>query len=356
MGCAWVGQAKVWCGFNMTVLITADWHASDNPRDAYRWNWLQNLPKILRKEKVELLLVLGDLTEVKGPHGASLVNPLVDIFYSVSQVCPVVVLQGNHDGFSADAPYFEFLRRVDKVYWVKVPTDLSELPNVTTKVLKALGKGAVFLPFSPNPVRDWKGLDFRDYDWAFAHQCFAGASAGHGHILGGTPLDIFPPKLKVVAGDIHVPQTIGNLTYVGSPFRIDFGDDFEPRVLLLEAGGKLRSIPCEGPQKRLITLSSPSDLARVDEANTGDVLKVRFDTTMAEHASWGAFAEKVRAWGAKNGYLIEGVQPVITDKSPRMSNVAKDKVVAKTDEQLLEQYAAAQGVDAKTLSAGKRLL
>lgn len=339
----------------MTILVTADWHVSENPRDNYRWLWLKKLPGLLRQKQVKLLLVLGDLTEVKGNHGAELVNPLVGIFRGLAKVCPVIVLQGNHDGFSADNPFFRFLEAIERVSWVGRPTPSQELQNVPVRLLEPLGRGAIFLPHSSNPERDWVEIDFRLFDWAFTHQCYAGSVSESGFQLPGTPLSIFPPQLKVVSGDIHRPQQLENLTYVGSPTTIDFDDSFQPRLLLITDKGQLQSIPCEGPQKRLVEVKSVVELKSVKGLNTRDILKVRIEISPAQHAEWPEIAAQVRAWGAKIGCEVYAVQPSIKAERKSMSKLRKN-APKRSDVELLREYAQRRSVDNNTLKAGEVLL
>src|ERR1035437_1458498 len=142
----------------MTVLITADLHVSDNPRDDYRWAWLKKLPTLLRKEKIELLIILGDLCESKDNHSAELVNALVDHLYALAAVCPVIVLQGNHDYLSSpDNPYFRFLQRIEGISWIGRPIPIRDLKNVPATVSRSLGR-AIFAPYSPNYERDWADI------------------------------------------------------------------------------------------------------------------------------------------------------------------------------------------------------
>ena len=338
----------------MTVLITADLHVSDNSRDDYRWTWLKKLPALLRKEKAELLIILGDLTESKGEHSAELVNGLVDGLHQAAEICPIIILQGNHDGFSVTSPYFAFLRRIEGISWVGRPTPIRDLKNVPATVSRSLGR-AIFVPFSPNYERDWADIDFKVYDRMFAHQTFANALSDSGFKLEGIPLSYFPKNLQIISGDIHRPQEIGNLIYCGAPFTVDFGDAFEPRCLLIEDNGKVRSTPCTGPQKRLVEIRSIAELAKQDQLAEGDILKVRLEISPGQHAEWPELAAKIRAWGAESGYLIHLVQPVVTALEKGSAKAIKAKA-AKSDEQLIQEYAKSRGLDERTEKTGLGLL
>ena len=344
----------VW--LKMPILITADVHLSINARDCYRLNAMQKFPTLLKKQGIELLLILGDLCEEKDNHSAELVNAVVSLVYSFAQCCPVIILQGNHDYQSGpDNPFFGFLRRIERVSWVGQPTALNSLQNVPEAVSRALGRGAILLPHSANPDRDWRDLDFRKYDWAVTHQTFAGATSDSGFKLSGVSLSLFPKHMQIVSGDIHHSQQLGNLTYCGSPFRIDFGDDFEPRILLIDDKGKIKSLPVDGPQKFLVEVKTIGELQKQAHLQPGDILKVRLTIRPDQHADWPALVSQVKAWGAEKGYLIDAVQPIVVGGQKSMT---KDKPLApkQSDEQLLTDYAKARGVDEKTVKIGLGLL
>jgi hypothetical protein len=230
-------------GFTVKVLVTADLHLSANPRDAYRFKFMDRIPRLIEKYEVGMLLVLGDLTEMKDYHGSELVNKIAGYFKSYADMIPVVISRGNHDGTDPNNPFYQFLQHIKGITWINNPTE-------------DLGEGigpAMYLPHTSNYKKDWANINFDKYRWVFAHNTFKGAQGGFGHILDGIPIDVFPADARVISGDIHVPQKIGPVRYVGAPYRIDFGDQYQPRVLLLE-GDKLTSIKLGGPQKQLIDM------------------------------------------------------------------------------------------------------
>jgi len=335
----------------MTVIITADLHVSENPRDEYRWRWLEKLPQLLRKEKAEFLLILGDLTEAKYGHSASLVNRLVSILHNVAAVCPIVILCGNHDSLLGEEAFFGFTGLLERVSWVSRPTPLASLKNVPGSVSSQLQ--AIFIPYSGKPERDWADIDFSEYDIAFAHQCFAGATSDSGFKLKGVSLSLFPGDLQIIAGDIHTPQEFGNLIYVGSPFRIDFGDSFQPRYLRL-TGNKIESVPCEGPQKQVVEAGNVKELTELRGLAEGDILQVRICIKADEYSKWGETVAAVKAWGAKKGFVVDAVRPIIGSKTKSMAKVSK--APTKSDADLIKDYAAARGVGEDTLKTGLNIL
>lgn len=230
----------------MATLVTGDWHESANPRDSYRWRFLEEtLPALIKKHQVKRVLALGDFTEAKGGHEAGLVNRLVDDIEAISRLAAFYALKGNHDYLSEDVPFFRFLRHLDRVRWINEPTRLK---------FKDLG-ACWFLPHEPDPTKAWDSGYFTDdpesTSWYFCHQTFAGAKSESGREMAGAPHSIFPKGARVISGDVHVPQKTGPVTYVGSPTRIDFGDVFQPRVLIIK-DDKITSVPVHGPQKVLV--------------------------------------------------------------------------------------------------------
>lgn len=334
----------------MTILITADLHLSANPRDEYRFLFLEKtLPKLIEEEGVGLLLVLGDLTEDKHGHEAELVNRIVNGFHKLAQLCPIVILQGNHDWQSSpDNPYFGFLGRLRDVVWVRDPTPLARLKTVPETVARAC-KG-LLLPHSANPDRDWAEIDFGRYEYVFAHQCFAGALSESGHQLGGVSMSWFPRRVKVIAGDIHRPQEHGQLIYVGSPYCVDFGDGIEPRVLILSEGA-LESVPVPGPQKRLIEIDDLRSLRKV-KLNPGDILKVR--ASVGSYEAWPEFQKGIAEWAEDAGVILHQSQPII--QNPLSGKVSLSKNAAKSDEELLKEYAQKRQLGEGHLKTGLKLL
>jgi hypothetical protein len=208
---------------------------------------MDTIAALIKKHKVDELIVLGDLTEEKDYHPATLVNALVDVIYSFSQLCEVIILRGNHDYTSIDCPFFQFLRRMDRVRWL----------NTVTRLKLSIGD-CLFLPHTRDYKTDWAKLpQLEELDWIFAHNTFEGSVTEHGKRLSGIPTTFFD-DFRVISGDIHAPQDVGSVRYVGAPYQIDFGDLFEPRVLLLDRMG-IKSISVFGPQKRLLLASRGHD-------------------------------------------------------------------------------------------------
>lgn len=332
----------------MKALISADWHLADNARDEYRWRFVeQELPEILQDEGVSLLLFLGDATEAKSGHSAELVNRLVAAFKRLALLCPVVGLTGNHDGLSPSKPFWAFLAELERVSWVQTPTVLADLKNVPESF--PTGASTILLPNTQNHERDWEDIDFRRFKWAFAHQSFAGASSESGFKLSGIPLSYFPKDLEIVAGDIHQPQTLGQLTYVGSPYTVDFGDAFKPRVLLWN-GKRLESLQIFGPQKQLVEASSIKALSK-QKLEKGDIVKVRLE--IDSYDDWPEAKKEIEAWALDQGVTLHLAQPIIASATAQRSTPEFETL---SEEEILKAYAKKHDLNAAYVSVGLRLL
>lgn len=330
-----------------TTLATADIHASANPRDAYRWVFLeQTLPAMIAEHAVERVLVLGDLTEQKSGHSPELVNRLVDAFVAIAERAQVYILKGNHDYVAEDVPFFRYMRHLPRVRWINEPTRLR---------LRGLGD-CLFLPHTSRI--DELTSTIHEADWYFCHQTFAGADLG-GRKADGASAPFPSSRGRAVSGDVHVPQKLGRVTYVGSPYAVDFGDDAEWRVLLL-GDNKVRSVPVPGPQKRLVSIVgefNERDL-RVHQkifrvVRPGDVVKVRVELSAATKASRADVRARVREWAVSEGIQLYATEIIAPKALPERA--AHDRHRA-TDEELVRAYAKKMGQGKVTVAAGLKIV
>ena len=161
----------------------------------------------------------------------------------------------------------------------------------------------------------------------------------------------FPKGVRVIAGDIHQPQEAGPLTYVGSPFNVDFGDEIEPRVLLMKADG-LDSIPVSGPQKRLVEARGLKDLMKQKGFRKGDLVKVRVE--VESYDKWPAALKAIQEWADSAGVVLHQAQPLI--QNPLAAKVSLEKKATQTDEELLAEYAKKRQLADGYLNTGLKLL
>lgn len=336
----------------MSVLITADLHLTDNVRDSYRHKFMRDLPVKLKKSGASGSIILGDLTEQKDRHSAVLVNAVVDHIANLTKIAPVLINRGNHDYVDEENPFYRFLQRIEGVTWVNAPVAAENLPMPFKSELR----GGLILPHTTHYKRDWKGLGINKRELVLAHQTFSGADVGFGHRLEGIPLDVLNPNGYTISGDIHVPQVLEPcLEYVGSPYRIDFGDEFEPRMLLLrnaKQGHTVESLPVDGPQKRLIDCAMGVEPSALPTFCAGDIVKLRVRVPTKHKPNYNEFKDEAYKWAERNGLILHAVVPVFE----KGSIAPRSKSSMKSDEQLVETYAKARGVPNKDLRVGLNLM
>lgn len=327
----------------MRRLVTSDIQLSKNPRDAYRMAFFSKaLPDLVLKYKPDQLILCGDITEEKDNHPASLVNEIVNSFCALADLCEVIVLQGNHDFLHNEHPFFAFLENWKSIHWISRPEELD---------------GCLYLPHTRDYKKDWKSIDFtndgKNYDFIFAHNIFEGVKA-NGQLLSGISSKIFPDDICCISGDVHEPQTIadGKIIYVGSPCLCDHGDNYQPRVLLLE-DLNIKSIKVYGVQKRLIDFTY-GDTPFDDAANDGDIVKIRVNLEMKHIPKWAEIRQEVESWATKNKWIISSIAPVVAYvQGERQKLVSSSK---KSDNEYLTSFVQRTGMDEHTAEVGNQII
>lgn len=334
----------------MPVLVTADLHFSDKARDAYRHAFVDVLASVIKDRDVTTLLILGDLTEAKNRHDAWLVNQIVGHLLKLADLCDIVIVQGNHDAEDATCPFFGFTRTMrDSVVWISSPRVMT---------IDDLGK-CCFLPHT-HDVKDWDVVrkSFSKCSYIFAHNTFAGTKVA-GHEFGGIETSVFPKGATVISGDIHVPMTVGPVEYVGAPYLVDFGDDYDPRMILLD-GDKVESIDCTGPQKRAVTLK-PKNIDYLEDVfskvNENDIVSARVYLSQNAYVSkWAYIKESLIRFCDERNIILFQVRPILEKRKLDASVAKGGGNSSKSDDVYYDEYAKARGLSTAISNAGKRFL
>lgn len=316
------------------ILVTSDPHFSANPRDAYRFVFLTEiLPRLLKEYNVETLYLLGDLCEQKDEHSAVLVNAVTDGLRLLSNLVEIVYLMGNHDFQQSGHPFFKYIRHFG-IRYVTKPTKIG--PHL-------------FLPHTRTPEKDWK--DLPNAKMIFTHVAFKGVKADSGYELDGIDPALLP-DVPIISGDIHRAQSFDNITYVGAPYSVDFGDQTDGRVLLLE-NNKTESVFVGGPQKRVVRFL-PTKSKWDGDFYPGDVVRVEVPLKSDEYARWGEIKASIQKWAVKNELYLD---TVIADIK-KVQRPAKEikRSAPMHDEQVIDSYGKIHNIDAKTIAVGKEFL
>ena len=321
------------------MILTADWHLDDKPENNYRWEVFRALEKLLATTEEKEIFVLGDLGDRKDRHSADLVNRVFDEFNGLlAHGADIHVIMGNHDAPLNGPAYWEILNNIQgKLNFYSEPAALGDL---------------ILLPYTPNPSSDWSDIDWDAYKAAFLHQPIAGGIYNGGKLEHGSAMPVFPRKLHAYAGDLHYPQVVKGVTYVGSPSRVRFGDNHSCRLLVLNSDYEIaEELVLDSPLKSIVTITDMSELKSL-EWLPGDMLRVRFEFEPGRHEGFPVEVQRIREWADKEGVVLASVEGVVMQdkavvEAPRFD---ADPVA------VMAAFAKQEGLDEGLVEAGNWLL
>lgn len=314
--------------FLYPILLTTDLHLTDNPLDAYRFELFGVIRKLVKQSGVKSLVIGGDLTDAKDEHPARLVNRVVEEFTSLD--IPVIINKGNHDYEQAEHPYFRFLNEIPGLVFVDSP------------MVFDTGDGEwVVCPYSKARPIPGQELVTRDTTHCLFHQTFDGARASNGQemesklIASGLP---HADTCTYLSGDIHVPQRLGQIEYVGSPYHVHFGDRFSPRMMLWNSPTEVENIKWKGLHRFTAPIASVKDLDALD-IRQGDQLKVRLQLARSELADWQEHKSSVQAWCDRHGVKLCAVELITPKARKQLAHDTINTPRSASFETVLERYA-----------------
>ncbi len=330
----------------LPALLCSDLHLTGKPDDEYRWSLFPWLRQQCAHWEVQTLAILGDLTDAKDFHNAELVNRIVNelVLTNAAVGRSMKILQGNHDYLRAGHPFFGFLSKLPNMEFVAKITDSS-----------AEGESCLWLPHTRTPAKDWAGLDLSHYAQVFMHQTITGAKASNGQLMEGEALPDLSAAGKIWSGDIHVPQIIGPIEYVGSPYHVHFGDRFRPRCVLLLPRGRVEVLrfPCLSR----ITLDVESlDALKAERLRAGDQVKVRLHLKTAEAYEWQRIRRDALDWLKAREVQVYGIE-LIAPKHRKRVRVSDSRQAKTLDtENILFDYVQREELGPTALEVGLELM
>lgn len=338
----------------MTSLWASDLHLNELARDQYRWEILPWLERTATELKVDFIGLGGDTADAKDRHPASFVNRLTDFF--ADSKFEWVILSGNHDYVEPNTPFFRYLTHLPNVLWIIEPT--SRMLPVDSKKRKTL-----LLP----STRDWATLwppllDNQEYDYIFMHGTFAGTMSENGFELPGMPHDLFAKTTfkHLYAGDIHTPGPIAEgMEYIGAPYRVHFGDTYEPRVVYLGESDNQDSLFPGLKSRHVVVVRGLDDLGRTEEVLSGDQVKIRVRLKRSEFPEWRKIRLEILAEAARLEWEVCGIELLelkVVRHRPGEEPQEGATPVRKTPEEYLQDYAANQRWKKPVVDFGLTLL
>ena len=326
----------------MSVLISSDLHLTDKDRDEYRWGLFEWILEQIPKYKVDTLMFLGDTTDAKDRHSAKLTNRIVGTLFNLSQhVQRFIILRGNHDYMDEKIPFFKFMHQVNgNIQLILEPSRMD-----------IYGVEALLLP----NMRTFNGFEIEDdIRYVFCHQTFKGARVENNTEMDGCDPAIFDGKeLRVISGDVHVPQKLGEkIIYVGAPYHIHYNDKFIPRVLLLDDNFTLKSLRFPTISKHTLVISKPEDLEKFT-LHAKDQVKVRL--IMDDLVDWAEYKTQVTKFCADNDIDLHQIEPIKRDAAVSLLE-QRARLQSMTPLEVFNKYCEATKVGEETGKYGRQII
>ncbi len=325
----------------MRTLVTADLHLTDRENDAYRWQFLHEW---LWDQQFNALVILGDLTEEKDNHSSTLVNRVVaELIAFAREGIGIHVLMGNHDYAEEANPFFRFLSEYPNCYYY-----------AEQKIVEIGNARWAFLPHARKP--DWGIVDrFKSVgvDFVCCHQVFAGAVSESGHKMLGCSWDGLVNGYKLLAGDIHVPQRVGPVEYVGAPYPIRFGDSYKPRVMVV-ADGKCRNLYPPSIQKLVLRITDPDQIEYQPSWRVGDQVKVELMMRRRDFSLWAKYQKKIKAVCKRNDLVLCGIE--LKERKRACLSEEKSVTIPTSPSQQFDGFVKYANVDPSDVEVGNSLL
>lgn len=334
------------------MILSADWHLVDTPSEEYRWDAFNQMRQFAIDTDDKDLFILGDLVDRKDRHSGAFVHRVRrELLALVRDKFRVTIILGNHDQPVVGKPYWTTLNGLDDNLWI-----LDEPEYIYTLDER---KQIFLFPYTADPATKWASF-FADADAlvnpiAFIHQPVDGAKLESGQRYSGASPLPFPKSFRVFAGDIHTPQRVGNVTYVGAPHPVKFGDSYTCRMLRIDdwTGKIIEERILHPPAKASITVSCIASLASRHDAHGGQA-KIVWELAPEKVDDWPHIQALVAGWAKTHDVKIVSLEPRLsmgpTEKNTLIPGLSADPA------EILTAYAKAKGLPDAIFAEGMRIL
>ena len=320
----------------MSVLLIGDLHLTDRPRDAYRFDIFPWIAEQQAKHKPAFTFIMGDLCDQKDRHSATLVNRVVD---SLTALPDTFIIMGNHDYIDRDNPFFNFLNKLEGVLFITKQMVFDEI--------------AVIPHYRTQEEFNAACREIDDVEILLLHNTFDGAISETGKKLTGLRLHpALSHATRIYAGDVHKPQKSNEITYVGAPYHIRFGDDYKPRCLLVSPGKADQELYFEAPRKWKLTVHDVNDLISNRKLCKGDQVKITIELDKEEAVDWKKHRNQVQVVCDEKELEVFGIDLKINTTQKRASALR----LTKTPNEIFAAFCRAEGLGDQTKDAGKSIL
>jgi hypothetical protein len=322
----------------MKVLIVSDLHFSSRSQDEYFFDLFDKVDMLIDEHKIDAVFVLGDLTTAKDNHSSKLVNRVTEGLVQWSKKVPVKVLMGNHDLQTAGNPFFMYVGLYPRIEFIATPK---------------VDDDFLFLPFSKDLDAD---LDTYDVTGkiVFAHVSVEGSVYESGvKAEGGIDPARFDKAKIAFSGDIHSPQEVGSVIYVGCPYNIRMNDVFQGNCVILDTKTlEWKRIPMDFPKRRTLNISSVANLkVQLEDLRPRDQVKIRLHLDQQNMGLWRQIKDESMSLLKESGIVLSAFETPRDKLAPVA--LSKTSEVRFSD---YDSYTAAQSISPELKQVGAEII
>jgi len=232
----------------MKFICTADLHLSAYTNDPvingvpeklhYTLLVINNIILYAKKQKIFNIVIAGDIFHTKNIIHSLAQSELLDLIRSNKDIT-FYCINGNHDLSSRSGQGVSALKCLDNENNVRMFHNTTLIENI------------YFVPWDPdNMINDIKSGPTNSFLVAHLGVNEAKLSSGIS-IMSDIKLSDFKKYSHCFLGHYHKPQNVGNVTYIGSPIQMDWGEkNEEKRFIIVDSEtGKIKSVPTDGYRK-----------------------------------------------------------------------------------------------------------
>jgi len=239
--------------------------------------------ELARKYQVKRIFLLGDVFELKDRIPARIMILFADAI--ANYPCPLTILKGNHDYAEDDYAPIKLLLREGKIDFVNSPCfDMQFAFLPYRRKYEEFKKEWVELH---NQMKKDTGFDVPIKLFLF-HNTVPGSKFAN-NLKAEGEFDLPTMKgVRYLAGDIHLPQRVGPIQYLGSPYQVDFGEEGQEKFVYLYKTNidLLTSVELNYPKFVSIELSEETGFPSFPrEALEGNYIKLKGEV-LKEHKDY----------------------------------------------------------------------
>lgn len=244
----------------------------------------------IKNNSYNFIILLGDILHTHERLHTIPLNKAYELIFGIKNICPVLVLVGNHDyinnqQFLSENHWMNALKKVDNIYIVDKSTKFSYnsfnftlVPYVPNgSFLDALNSENFLITYEEDFIETTYDFDWKDSHLIFAHQEFKGCKMGA--IISENGDDWNENFPVIISGHIHSKQKPQkNIIYTGSAIPVAFGESEENTLLEVIVKNKdniiYNEINLRLKQKKIIYLDVENIKTYDFEKNKDKILKI----------------------------------------------------------------------------------